>query len=184
MHRQLPTQWELENCAMTFFSIILIACFHSEGVVAGMKAKVDIHIWIICFPVSVHGCQLRENMDISGTSVQTWYVKSTEECAKICSQMPACDSFWCFTSGGLEKSCHLKRNGKLRKADHKTAGICSKGRFSYFGDPLKLSQTQIQDRDILQIIPAVGWHPKLEDPHKLWALWRIVTNSRNPILEF
>ena len=50
MHRQLPTQWELANCAMTFFSILLLACFHSKGVVAGIEAKKrDIHIWIIHF---------------------------------------------------------------------------------------------------------------------------------------
>ena len=130
IHRQLPTQWELVNCAMTFFSILLLACFHSKGVVAGIEAKREIHIWIICFPVSIHGCQLRENMDIRGTSVQTTYVKTTEECAKICSKTPDCDSFWCHTYGGVEKRCHLKRNGKFRKAAYKTGGICSKGRFS------------------------------------------------------
>ena len=76
-------------------------------------------------------------MDISGTNLTVKYVKSTEECAKICSQTKSCDSFWCYSygpsivSGGVTKSCHLKRNGKYRKADHKTAGICSKGRFSY-----------------------------------------------------
>ena len=76
-------------------------------------------------------------MDISGTNLTVKYVKSTEECAKICSQTESCDSFWCYTSdpprvsGGVTKSCNLKRNGKYRKADHKTAGICSKGRFSY-----------------------------------------------------
>ena len=96
---------------------------------------------IFCFPVSVHGCQLKENMDITGGSVQVTYVKTTEECAKICSQTKSCDSFWCYThgppivSGGVTKSCHLKRNGKYRKADHKTAGICLKGRFSYFQIP-------------------------------------------------
>ena len=82
------------------------------------------------FPVSIHGCQLRENMDIRGTSVQTTYVKTTEECAKICSKTQGCDSFWCHTYGGVEKRCHLKRNGKFRKAAYKTGGICSKGRFS------------------------------------------------------
>ena len=104
-------------------------------------------------------CEI-SHLIISGTIVKTEFVKSTEACAKICSETKSCDSFWCFTNqvseGSVTKSCNLRRNGKYREAEHKTAGICSKGRFSYFGDPLKLSQTQIQDRDILQIIPAVG----------------------------
>ena len=97
----------------------------------------------------IYGCLLRENMDISGTFVGTKLVKTTVECAKICSETESCDSFWCYTypvsKGTVTKKCHLRRHGKYRKTPRKTAGICSKGRFSYFGDS-----------DILQIIPAVG----------------------------
>ena len=88
------------------------------------------HLNCCPIPVSVHGCALMDGMDIQGESVQTTFVKSTKECAHVCSQTPKCDSFWCWTSdhasGGLTKSCRLMRNGKYRRAPHKTAGICQK----------------------------------------------------------
>ena len=135
---QHPTHQELTHCVMILLSILILFFLHSKEAAAGTEAKTDFVIQIISiFPVYISGCQLKENTDISGTSVQVTFVKTTEECAKICSQTESCDSFWCYThdpsraSGGVTKSCNLKRNGKYRKADHKTAGICSKGMFSY-----------------------------------------------------
>ena len=73
-------------------------------------------------------------MDIDGERLKVTFVKSTDECARKCWELALCDSFWCYTGSPLEvthgatKSCHLMKNGKYRKADHKTAGICSKGK--------------------------------------------------------
>ena len=40
---QDPAHWELTNYVMTFLSILVLACLHSKGVVAGIEAKTNIH---------------------------------------------------------------------------------------------------------------------------------------------
>ena len=123
------------NSVMIWLSILLLACLQSKEATAGIISTTDNYFWIkSIFPVSIHGCQLKDNMEISGgINLETQYVRTTEECAKICSQTRSCDSFWCFThdpakvSGGVTKSCNLRKNGGYRKANYKTAGICSKG---------------------------------------------------------
>ena len=102
--------------------------------------------------MSVHGCALKDGMDIQGESVQTTFVKSTKECAHVCSQTPKCDSFWCWTSdnasGGVTKSCRLMRNGKYRRAPDKTAGICQKS-----GSKISLGFTLFNNPFLVPTLP-------------------------------